>query len=102
MHVLEAARLASVERFLVTSSACVYPRQVTIPTPESEGFVGRPEPTNEGYGWAKRMAEFLGAAYAEEYGMAVGIARPYNCYGPRDDFDPETSHVIPALIRRIW
>ena len=101
MSVLEASRQAGVELFLVTSSACVYPRFCTIPTPEEEGFRDRPEPTNEGYGWAKRMEEFLGEAYAKEYGMKVRIARPYNAYGPRDNFDPASSHVIPALIHRI-
>lgn len=101
MAVLEAARQEGVGRFLVTSSACVYPRICSIPTPESEGFMGWPEPTNEGYGWAKRMEEFLGDAYAREYGMEIRIARPYNAYGPRDKFDPTTSHVIPALIRRV-
>lgn len=98
---LEAARIAGVGRFLVVSSACVYPRECSVPTPESEGFVGEPEPTNGGYGWAKRMAEKLGQYYAEEFGMDVGIVRPYNCYGPRDHFDPEVSHVIPALIKRV-
>lgn len=102
MSTLEAARRGGVERFLVTSSACVYPRHCSIPTPESEGFRDRPEPTNEGYGWAKRMEEFLGESYAREYGMKICIARPYNCYGPRDNFSKESSHVIPALIRRIW
>jgi GDP-L-fucose synthase len=102
MNTLEAARRNQVERFLVTSSACVYPRFCSIPTPESEGFLDRPEPTNEGYGWAKRMEEFLGESYAKEFGMRIAIARPYNCYGPRDNFAPESSHVIPALIRRIW
>jgi len=101
-NVLEAAREAKVERFLVVSSACVYRRDCTIPTPEEEGFEGVPEPTNEGYGWAKRMAEVQGRLYASEFGMKIGIARPYNCYGPRDHFDPEKSHVIPALIKRIF
>ncbi len=98
---LEAARKAGVERFLVVSSACVYPRDCSIPTPESEGFLDEPEPTNGGYGWAKRMAEKLGMYYADEFGMKVGIVRPYNCYGPRDHFGKETSHVIPALIKRV-
>lgn len=98
---IEAARKAEVERFLVVSSACVYPRHCAVPTPESEGFVDEPEPTNGGYGWAKRMAEKLGQYYSEEYGMKVGIVRPYNSYGPRDHFDPEKSHVIPALIKRV-
>ncbi len=48
------------------------------------------------------MAELLGKFYSEEFGMKVGIVRPYNCYGPRDHFDPETSHVIPALIKRVF
>ncbi len=98
---LEAAKKANVERFLVVSSACVYPRDCKIPTPESEGFLDEPESTNGGYGWAKRMAEKLGMYYEEEFGMKVGIVRPYNCYGPRDHFDPELSHVIPALIKRV-
>jgi len=98
---IEAARIAGVEKFLVVSSACVYARECTIPTPESEGFDSVPEPTNGGYGWAKRMAEKLGMYYAEEFGMKVSIVRPYNCYGPRDHFDPKLSHVIPALIKRV-
>jgi GDP-L-fucose synthase len=97
-NAIQAARQAGVERFLVTSSACVYPRHCSIPTPETEGFLNEPEPTNSGYGWAKRMEEFLGAKYAAEFGLPVAIARPYNAYGPRDNFDPATSHVIPALI----
>lgn len=100
-NVLEAAKENKVERFLVVSSACVYRRRCTIPTPESEGFKDEPEPTNVGYGWAKRMSEFLGKAYHDEYGMIVAIARPYNAYGPRDNFDPERSHVVPGIIHRL-
>jgi len=99
---IEAAHQASVERFLMVSSACVYPRACSVPTPESEGFMDEPEPTNGGYGWAKRMGELLGKYYHEEFGMKVGIVRPYNCYGPRDHFDPAVSHVIPALIKRVF
>jgi len=99
---MEAARRASVGRVLVVSSACVYPRDCAIPTPESEGFRDRPEPTNEGYGWSKRMEEFLGGAYAREFGLSVAVARPYNAYGPRDNFDPSSSHAIPALVRRAF
>lgn len=102
MNVIAGARELGVERFLVTSSACVYPRFCSIPTPEEEGFKDAPEPTNAGYGWAKRMEEFLGKAYADEFGMSVAIARPYNAYGPRDNFSYAKSHVIPALIRRAW
>jgi GDP-L-fucose synthase len=102
INVIEAAKDLNVERFLVTSSACVYPRHCSVPTPESEGFLDVPEPTNSGYGWAKRMEEFLGASYAKEFGLSVAIARPYNSYGPRDNFSYERSHVIPALIRRAF
>lgn len=101
-NVLEASRQNGVERFLVVSSACVYPRHCTIPTPETEGFLLDPEPTNLGYGWGKRVAELLGKFYATEYGMRIAIARPYNAYGPKDDFDPQTSHVIPGLIQRVF
>lgn len=99
---LEAARQAQVEQFLTVSSACVYPQESSIPTPETEGFLGEPEVTNRGYGWAKRMAERLAQYYSEEFGMNVAIVRPYNTYGPRDHFNPQVSHVIPALIRRIF
>jgi len=99
---IEAARRAGVRRFLVISSACVYSHECSIPTPESEGFLDEPEPTNGGYGWAKRMGEKIGEYYAEEFGMEVGIVRPYNCYGPRDHFEPDKSHVIPALIKRVF
>ncbi len=99
---IEAARIAKVDRFLAVSSACVYPRECSVPTPESEGFLTEPEPTNGGYGWAKRMSEKLAQYYVEEFGMKVGIVRPYNCYGPRDHFDPAVSHVIPALIKRVF
>lgn len=102
LNVIKAVQKLRVERFLVTSSACVYPRDCKIPTPEEEGRVREPEPTNSGYGWAKRMQEYLGAQYAREFGLSVSIARPYNCYGPRDNFDPSSSHVIPALIRKAF
>jgi GDP-L-fucose synthase len=101
-NMLEAARLNKVERFLVVSSACVYPRFCKIPTPETEGFIGSPEPTNDGYGWAKRMAEFQAEAYYREFGMKISIVRPYNTYGPRDCFDIEKAHVIPSLIYRVF
>ena len=101
-NVIKAAQEAKVDRFLVTSSACVYPRFCSIPTPEEEGVKDEPEPTNSGYGWSKRMEEYLGAKYAEEFGLSVAIARPYNAYGPRDNFKPQSSHVIPALIRKAF
>lgn len=101
MNILEASRVNNVERFITISSACVYPRYCTIPTPEEEGLKDEPEPTNQGYGWAKRMEEFLSMWYRKEFGMKIAIGRPYNAYGPRDNFNPESSHVIPALIKKI-
>ena len=102
LHVLDAARRAEVERFLVVSSACVYSREASKHALESEGFLGVPEAANAGYGWSKRMEEYLGQAYAEEFGMKIAIARAYNGYGPRDDFFAEYNHVIPGLIKRIF
>lgn len=99
---IRAAKELQVERFLVTSSACVYPRTCSIPTTEDEGFLGEPEPTNSGYGWSKRMEEYLAQKYNEEFGLSVAIARPYNAYGPRDNFHPKSSHVIPALILKAF
>lgn len=101
-QMLEAAKENRVERFLVVSTACVYSQSCKVPTPEEEGFKDEPEPINGGYGWAKRMAEKLGMYYAEQYGMKIGIVRPYNSYGPRDHFDPKVSNVIPALIKRVF
>ena len=98
---LEAARRAGAERCCVVSSACVYPRFPKVPTGEDQGFLEDPEVTNLGYGWAKRVLELQARFYAEQYGMKIAVARPYNIYGPRDDFEWETSHVIPALIRKV-
>lgn len=100
VNMLEAARLAEVERFLAVSSSCVYPPDASVPTPETEGFDGDPEPANYGYGWAKRLLEVQAKTYAEEFGQNIAIVRPYNGYGPRDHFDPAVSHVIAALIQR--
>jgi GDP-L-fucose synthase len=102
LNLLEASRRNHVGRFLTVSSACVYPANASVPTPEEEGFKDLPEKTNEGYGMAKRMQELQSLYYHKDYGMEIAIARPYNAYGPRDDFDLKTSHVIPALIKRVF
>ncbi len=101
LNLLEAAKKSKVARILLVSSACVYPRFCPIPTPESAGFQADPEPTNFGYGWSKRMAEILAKTYHQEFDLKIGIVRPYNVYGPGDNFDPAQSHVIPALVKRI-
>src|SRR3990167_3121418 len=102
LPVLDSARVTEVERFLVVSSACIYSRETNDHAVESNGFQGVPETANAGYGWAKRMEEYLGQAYAEEFGMKIAIARAYNSYGPRDAYFSTYSHVIPSLIRRIF
>ena len=101
IHMLDGAVKSEVERFLCVSSACVYQRHCTVPTPEDEGFLGDPDPSNFGYGWSKRTLEAQARGYAQEYAMKIGIVRPYNGYGPRDDFEWKTSHAIPALIRKV-
>lgn len=100
-NVIHAAADAGAKRFLQVSTACIYPHDAQVPTPESEGSRGSPEPTNEGYGWAKRMGEQLAKYYTEETKMECVIIRPFNAYGPRDNFSESESHVIPALIHRI-
>lgn len=102
LNVMAATRAAGAERLMITSSACIYPRHCTVPTPETEGFADWPEPTNAGYGWAKRMEEYLAQAATEEYGLETAIARPYNAYGPRDNYNTESSHVLPALILKAF
>jgi GDP-L-fucose synthase len=97
---LDAAIGTKVPYFLQASTVCVYPRDMDFPVFEEEGDRGEPEPTNAGYGWAKRMGEKMAQWGCQEYGMKVGITRFSNCFGPRDYFDDETSHVIPALIKR--
>lgn len=101
-NTIDASFKNGVERFLIVSSACVYHRFATVPTNEDEGFLDDPEPTNLGYGWAKRVSELLGRFYHQEYDYKVAIARPYNAYGPRAIFDPEISHVIPGIIKRVF
>ena len=101
MNVLHAASECKVKRFLQVSTACIYPHDAKVPTPESEGERGAPEPTNEGYGLAKLMGEKLAKYYTNEKGIEVLIGRPFNAYGPRDHFDEATSHVIPAIMKRI-
>lgn len=101
-NIIKAITLNNIENVLLTSSACVYPSDASIPTKEEEGFNGIPEKTNEGYGWAKRMLEIAGKQILNQYGTNVAIVRPYNAYGPRDKFDIENAHVIAALINKVF
>lgn len=97
---IEAARLAKVTRYVGVSSACVYPGRVTQPMREPTIGDGDPEPTNLAYGQAKRLMLVQGAGYAHEHGLDCAFAVPTNLYGPGDDYDERSSHVVAALIRR--
>jgi GDP-L-fucose synthase len=101
LNMLEAARLASVDRFLCVSTVGVYPKESHVPTPEEDGFKGEPESSGFGYGWSKRLAEVQARCYKDEYGMKIAIVRPWNVYGPRVDFNPETAPVVPSQIRKV-
>ncbi len=100
INVIEAARQASVEKLLFLGSSCIYPKHAPQPIPEDALLTGPLEPTNEWYAIAKIAGLKLAAAYRREYGADFISAMPTNLYGPNDNFDPETSHVLPALIRR--
>ena len=101
MNMLEAARINNVNKFLVVSSSCIYPDNVPTPTLELAVNTGKPEQGNEGYGWAKRIAELQATYYHKEYGMDIAIVRPTNAYGGRSPWDENISHVIPALIKKV-
>lgn len=99
---LDAARRHGMGQVVMTSSSCIYPDDVEVPTPELDACVGAPESVNEGYGWAKRVQE-LGAGYfAREYGMTITMLRPFNLYGANYPWRSlDKAHVIPALVKRV-
>ncbi len=99
-HVLQSALAAGVERFVGVSSACVYPRDARVPMREEDIWTGYPEPSNAAYGLSKRLLMELGAAIRQQHGFSCVFPVPANLYGPGDDFEPERSHVVAALIRR--
>lgn len=97
---IEAARLGRVRRYVAVSSACAYPGRVTQPMREPTIGDGEPEPTNAAYGHAKRLMLVQGDGYAHEHGLDCAFAVPTNLYGPGDDYEEKSSHVVAALIRR--
>jgi len=99
-NVLEAAHAAGVERLLFLGSSCIYPKQAPQPIPESALLTGELESTNIAYAIAKISGIIAVDSYRSEYGRHWISAMPTNLYGPNDNFDLETSHVLPALIRR--
>jgi len=100
-NVIEAAHGAGVEKLLFLGSSCIYPKFAPQPVSESALLTGLLEPTNEPYAIAKIAGIKLCQAYAREYGDRFISAMPTNLYGPGDNFDLETSHVMPALIRKV-
>ena len=100
-NALEACRLAGVEKVVVLGSSCVYPRESSQPIREEYLLTGALEETNEGYAIAKIAALEMGKMYRRQHGFDVISLMPTNLYGPGDNYDLETSHVFPALIRKI-
>ncbi|GBC77251.1 GDP-L-fucose synthase [bacterium HR08] len=102
IQLMEQARRFGVEKFVVVGTVCSYPKHTPVPFREEDLWNGYPEETNAAYGLAKKMLIVQAHAYRQQYGFNAISLLPVNLYGPRDNFDPETSHVIPALIRKCF
>ena len=100
LNIIEAARIAGIEKFVCAGTICSYPKFTPVPFREKDFWNGYPEETNAPYGLAKKMLLVQLQAYREQYGFNGIYLTPVNLYGPRDNFDLESSHVIPALIRK--
>ena len=100
IHLIEEARKAGVEKFVQVGTVCAYPKYTPIPFKEKDLWNGYPEETNAPYGLAKKMLLAQLQAYRQEYGFNGIYLLPVNLYGPNDNFNPESSHVIPALIKK--
>ena len=100
IQLMEQARLAGVEKFVTIGTVCAYPKFTPVPFREDDLWNGYPEETNAPYGLAKRMLLVQGQAYRQQYGFNAIYLLPVNLYGPGDNFDPRSSHVIPALIKK--
>jgi GDP-L-fucose synthase len=100
IQLIEAARRYKTEKTIILGTICAYPKFTPIPFREDELWDGYPEETNAAYGLAKKMLLVQSQAYRQQYGMNSIFLLPVNLYGPRDNFDLESSHVIPALIRK--
>lgn len=100
VQMIEEGRLHGVEKFVAIGTICAYPKFTAVPFKEEELWNGYPEETNAPYGLAKKMLLVQSQAYRQEYGFNSIYLLPVNLYGPGDNFDPASSHVIPALIRK--
>jgi GDP-L-fucose synthase len=100
VQLMEVARQAGTEKFVAIGTICAYPKFTPIPFREEDLWNGYPEETNAPYGLAKKMLLVQAQAYRQQYGFNAIFLLPVNLYGPRDNFDPASSHVIPALIKK--
>lgn len=99
-QMMEQGRLSGIEKFVALATICSYPKFTPVPFKEEELWNGYPEETNAPYGLAKKMLLVQSQAYRQQYGFNSCCLFPVNLYGPGDNFDPESSHVIPALIKK--
>jgi GDP-L-fucose synthase len=100
VHLMEEARKAKVEKFVAVGTICAYPKITPVPFKEEDLWNGYPEETNAPYGLAKKMMLVQAQAYRQQYGFNAIYLLPVNLYGPGDNYDPNSSHVIPALIKK--
>lgn len=100
IQLMEAARQADVDKFVAVGTICAYPKFTPVPFREDDIWNGYPEETNAPYGLAKKMMLVQSQAYRQQYGFNSIYLLPVNLYGPGDNFDPSSSHVIPALIKK--
>ena len=100
VQMIEEGRIRGIDKFVAIGTICAYPKFTPVPFQEEELWNGYPEETNAPYGLAKKMLLVQSQAYRQEYGFNSIFLLPVNLYGPGDNFDPESSHVIPALIRK--
>ena len=100
IQLIEQARLFGIEKFVCIGTICAYPKFTPVPFKEEDLWNGYPEETNAPYGLAKKMLLVQLQAYRQQYGMNGIFLLPVNLYGPNDNFDPHSSHVIPALIKK--
>ena len=100
LHLMEEARRRDVKKFVSVGTICSYPCDTPVPFRERDLWNGYPEATNAPYGLAKKMLLVQGQAYRQQYGFNAIHLLPVNLYGPGDNFDPVSSHVIPALVRK--
>jgi GDP-L-fucose synthase len=102
IQMMEAARREGVEKFVAVGTICAYPKFTPVPFKEDDLWNGYPEETNAPYGLAKKMMLVQSQAYRQQHEFNAIYLLPVNLYGPRDNFDPKSSHVIPALIKKIF